>query len=69
MSTYSGPQAKGAAAAHRRSKRAEADTRAASYERRVLRYVIDHGVPEDEARKIVRLEGHIARQILAGRIL
>ena len=69
MSAYSGPQQKGAAAVRRKTKRADALTREARHEHRVMRYVIDHGVPEAEARKLVRLEGHIAHQILAGRSL
>lgn len=66
MSAYSGPQQKGAAAARRKSKRADALTREARYEHRVLRYAIQHGVGEVEARKQLRLMSSLAHRILAG---
>lgn len=62
MSTYSGPQTTGAAGVRRQVKRAEAETRAARYEHRVLRYAIEHGVDEVEARKQLRLTGHLEYQ-------
>lgn len=62
MSAYSGTQQKGAAAARRKTKRIEALTREARYERAVLRYAIDRGIPEAEARTEMRLAGHLEYQ-------
>lgn len=59
MSAYSGPQSAGAAAAHRRAKRDAAITRQRHHDQAVLRYAIEHGVSEDEARLVVRLVGHL----------
>lgn len=62
MSSYSGPQTKGAASARRQTKRAEALARETRYDDRVLRYAIEHGVTESVARQSLRLGGYLEHQ-------
>lgn len=62
MSTFHGPQGKGAMRRHRETKRAEAATRRASLERDVVRVMTEYGEPETVARRIVRLERAIRRR-------
>lgn len=63
MSAFTGAQGRGAAKTHQRAKRDAAKTRQRHHDQAVLAYSIEHGVPEDEARKVVRLMGYVAHTI------
>lgn len=67
MSTFHGPQGKGAMRRRRETKRAEAATRRAEFERAVVDVMTETGRPELEARHIVRTERVLERALVLRR--
>jgi len=61
MSTFHGPQGKGAMRRHRETKRAEAATRRAEFKSDVVRVMTEQGEPETVARRSVLLERAVRR--------